>query len=32
MADSSVEAAAVDELSFPYNLHDSLPEDWVTEF
>lgn len=31
-ADTSEKAATVEEFSFAYSLHDSLPEDWVTEF
>jgi len=31
-ADTSEKVAAVEKFSFTYNLHDSLPKDWVAEF
>ena len=31
-AETSEKAASDEKFSFGYNLHDSLPEDWVTEF
>ena len=31
-AETSEKAATDEKFSFTYNLHDSLPEDWVTEF